>query len=81
MSERRVLIIHSEKEDFSQKEIHWRDYRFRFSPFGYEDFVSHTGRTESEFQIYFSLVDHVNDLIDREADIVWSESPEALIIY
>jgi len=80
MSERRVLIIHSEKEDFSKKEIRWREYCFRFSPFGFEDFVNYTGVSDEEFQVYYSLVDRVNDLIDAGADIVWSESPEALIV-
>ncbi len=80
MSERRILIIHSEKEDFSRKEIRWREYRFHFSPFGFEDFVNYTGVSDEEFQVYYTLVDRVNDMIDGEADIVWSESPEALIV-
>lgn len=80
MSDRRVLVIHSDKEDFTGREINWRGHRFRFSPFGYEDFVVHTGKSETEFEIYQSIVDRVNDLIDKEADIVWSESPEALVV-
>lgn len=60
--------------------MRWQNYRIRFSPFGYEDFVRHSGSNNHEFVVFNSMLDLVNDIIDRDADIVWSESPEALLL-
>lgn len=80
MGDRRVLIVHSEQENFSERHIRWRNYSFTFSPFGFEDIVRHTNRADNEFVVFESMIDLINDMIDREADIVWLESPEAMLI-
>lgn len=76
---KKLFLIHSEQEKFHGRVNRWKDYELHFSPFGYEDFIAHTGRTDDEMKVYWSVVHEVAERADGY-DAVWGESPETLLI-